>query len=594
MKYTFTLICGLMLLQATAQNGYWQQHVAYKMDVEMDVKKHQFHGNQTLVYTNNSADTLRKVYFHLYFNAFQPGSMMDVRSRSIKDPDKRVGERIANLKEDEVGFQRIVSMTQNGKPLAFQTIGTMLEVTLSAPILPGAKTTFVTDFNAQVPIQIRRSGRNNKEDIDYTMTQWYPKMAMYDADGWHLEQYVAREFYGNFGSFDVKITLPTNYTVGGTGVLQQATATADQATQTWHFMADRVHDFAWAADPDFVRKSFNLKNGTQINLYYNPKTANVANWERMQPDVTKFFELMNAKFGTYTYPQFSIIQGGDGGMEYPMCTMILGGGKDYEGFMGLFAHEAAHNWYYGMLATNEQRYPWMDEGFTTFAEHEALKVIFNEAGNNAHLKYYAQYKQFDSLGLLVPLTTPADWFEFNFQYGINSYGLGELFLMQMQYIVGDDAFWRGMKMYYNRWAFKHPKPEDFIRVMEDASGLQLDWFLIGFTQLTYTADYGIKEVNGSGPNASTIVLEKIGKRQMPVDVVVTLKSGDKLYYTIPVLDMYGSKNAKDYTPQAPWPWVEKEYNLTITAKPKQIVSIQLDPLQRSCDVQLLNNFWEKE
>jgi hypothetical protein len=604
MKHNFLFFTLTFLTIATnAQPGYWQQHVDYKMEVEVTPANHQYTGTQTLVYTNNSPDTLHQVFYHLYPNAFQPGSMMDVRSQNIPDPDRRIGKRIANLKENEIGYLRVNGLTQNGLPVFYDVQGTVLQAKLAQPILPGEKATFELQFIGQVPVQIRRSGRNNKEEIDYTMTQWYPKMAAYDRQGWHPDQYVGREFYGEFGTFDVKITLPANYVVGGTGVLQNPEVEnpealkgkkkiSQTAKKTWHFVAENVHDFAWAADPDFVHEQFTLPSGTQIHLYYNPKTARVENWQKSRPDIEKFFAFMAEKFGPYAYPQFSLIQGGDGGMEYPMCTMMLGSGKSYKGFFGLFVHEAAHNWFYGMLGSNEQRYPWMDEGFTSFAEEEAMNFIFKEGKYNAHLSGFGNYKMADSLGILEPLATPADYFERNMLYSLSAYSRGELFLMQLQYIVGEDASWRSMQKFYTLWHFKHPTPEDFLKVVEDESGLQLDWFYSRWVYTTKATDYAIKSTETMGPS-TRVILQNLGTRPMPVDVMVTLKNGSQQFYTIPLRSMYGAKEQAPYTNLPPWPWTNPTYELFVPFILEDIDSITLDPWQQSCDINTRNNHWVK-
>ena len=162
------------------------------MDIDFDVSNHQFTGTQKLNYYNNSPDTLGEVFYHLYFNAFQPNSMMDVRSRTILDPDPRVADRISKLSEEEIGYQRVIKLRMDGKPVDYEVVGTILEVDLPEPILPGSKVVFDMAFEAQVPLQIRRSGRDNKEGIDYSMTQWYPKMCEYDYQGWHANPYVGR------------------------------------------------------------------------------------------------------------------------------------------------------------------------------------------------------------------------------------------------------------------------------------------------------------------------------------------------------------------------------------------------------------------
>jgi len=216
---TLATLCLLgIFIPTKAQTDRWQQRVSYTMEVEMDEKKHQFEGSQKLVYTNNSPDTLNKVFYHLYFNAFQPNSMMDVRSRNLPDPDRRVRDRIFHLKEDEIGYQKVNSLKQDGKSISYDVEGTVLEVTLATPILPNSTVTFDMEFEAQVPKQIRRSGWKNSEGIEYSMAQWYPKLAEYDYKGWHAHPYIAREFYAPWGDFDVKITMDSKYVIAGTGV----------------------------------------------------------------------------------------------------------------------------------------------------------------------------------------------------------------------------------------------------------------------------------------------------------------------------------------------------------------------------------------
>ena len=313
-----TLFAGLGI---SVQAQYWQQSVDYTMDITMNVENHQYDGYQKVQYTNNSPDTLQKAYFHLYFNAFQPGSMMDVRSRTIKDPDRRVTDRIYGLGSDEVGFQEIRELTQNGMPLGWEVNGTVLKCTLAEPLLPGESTTFEMRWNAQVPKQIRRSGWNNKEGVEFTMTQWYPKLAEYDEDGWHPDQYVGREFYGVWGTFDVTVHIDKSYVLGGTGYLQnpedvgfgyggvKKVRLGRNELRTWHFKADRVHDFAFAADPDYKHVQLRIENGPLVHLLYDPKTANEANWIKIQDGYLQgYFDFMAQHFGKYPYEQFSLIQ----------------------------------------------------------------------------------------------------------------------------------------------------------------------------------------------------------------------------------------------------------------------------------------------
>ncbi|MDX5448919.1 MAG: M1 family metallopeptidase [Bacteroidota bacterium] len=608
MKRAFAgMVMTLMTVSISYAQENWQQSVEYTMDVTLDVRKHQFDGTQTLIYTNHSPDTLDQVFYHLYFNAFQPGSSMDIRSRTISDPDKRVGDRIQGLSADEIGYQRITKLTMNGQGTNYKVVGTVLQVELPEPLLPRSEATFEMEFNGQVPLQIRRSGRDNKEGIDYSMSQWYPKMAAYDEDGWHPDQYIAREFYAPFGSFDVTIHIDRDYKIGGTGTLVNAEEIGwnysddpelkrtKERLRSWHFKADRVHDFAWAADPEFTHLKTTLNSGMILHLIYGP-TAYEDNWLQLPEYADKFFTIMNRRFGKYPYPQFSVIQAGDGGMEYPMCTFVLGGGDDLKGFVGLFAHETAHNWYYGVLASNENRYPWMDEGFTTFAEEIAMAEMFQSKAIHPFLGTNQLFAYRMANDLMEPLSTPADHYDRNRGYSINSYGMGSLFLNQLRYVVGEEAFWKGMKMYFNQWKFNHPDPKDFIRVMERASGIQLDWYLIYFTELSKPIDYAIDKLEqDKGPQeGSVITLRRVGTFPMPVDVEVRLRNGNSVTYTIPLAMMYGTKKGDLLGAPEPWFWTNPIFELRVPYSPMEIKSAIIDPNAFTLDIDRENNLYTDE
>lgn len=598
----------ISFLSSQAQSGYWQQHVDYNIDIDMDTKTHQFTGTQKLVYTNNSPDTLKQVFYHLYYNAFQPGTMMAERTANLPDPDKRMKGKFHDLKVDEIGFQKVKTLTQNGQPLNFDVVGTILQVPLNTPLLPGSSDTFQMAFHAQIPLMIRRTGRHNSEGIDYTMTQWYPKMCAYDTDGWHPDQYLGREFYGVWGDFRVAITIDEDYVIGGTGVLKNPDAVNASngkpkrkrghkkkgSKKTWVFFAKQVHDFAWAADPDFRHHSFEIDGGPTVNLYYNPKTANTKNWQNCQDEITTYFNYMAEHFGPYAYPQFSLIQGGDGGMEYPMCTMMLGSGKGFKGFIGLFAHEASHNWYYGMLGSNEQRYQWMDEGFTSYAEAEALDYIFKANSPNPHFEAVTNYRAYVLAGGNATMTTPADHFDRKIDYTVNAYYKGEMFLMQLKYIVGKESFNRAMLAYYTKWRFKNPRPEDFMKIVEDESGLQLDWFYLYWTQLSRITDYAISSVEPNTPNGMILTLTNNGGRPMPVDIEVTFKNQMQKMYTIPLVSMYGYKPDEVFEALPDWPWTRKTYQVFLPLELEEIEAIQLDPYQESGDIFPANNRWVQD
>lgn len=578
---------------AYPQTDRWQQQVNYTMDINFDHVKHQFFGKQHLTYTNNSPDTLKKVFYHLYFNAFQPNSMMDVRSRTIKDPDRRVKDRIFHLKENEIGYHKIDSLTQNGKGLIYHVEGTVLEVELTEPIYPGETTKFYMEFHSQVPIQIRRSGRNNKEGIDYTMTQWYPKMAEYDYEGWHANPYVGREFHGVWGTFDVSINIDEKYVLGGTG--EATVGLVDQGKKNWVFHAENVHDFAWAADPDYQHDMVQVKNGPMLHFYYQADTL-AQQWKDIQPDVVRLFEIMSAKFGKYPYSQFSVIQGGDGGMEYPMCTMILGHGSK-KGTIGLIAHESFHNWYYGILGSNEFKYPWMDEGFTTYAEEMVLDSLWQTNHINPLLGSYKNYRYMAKNDWEEPMITPADFFQTNIAYGINSYSKGSVTVHQLSYVVGQKALDRAMKRYFNTWKFKHPNPTDFKRIVEKESGIELDWYFEHWLGTKNHIDYSISSVEkAEDVEQTTITLERKKPMPMPMDVLVTFKDGSQRLYYIPLSIMRGEKEAENKIDRVllpDWSWTHPTYKFNIDVKLKEIKTIQLDPSQRLADIKLKNNLYPK-
>jgi len=603
MRILATLLGIFSLNYLLAQSGQWQQRVEYSMEIDFDVQKHQFSGSQKLKYHNNSEDTLDRVFYHLYFNAFQPGSMMDVRSRTISDPDRRVQDRIWKLKDDEIGYHRIRSLKQEGRKVLFEVVGTILEVELARPIAPGKMTTLEMEFDSQVPVQIRRSGRNNKEGIAYSMTQWYPKLAEYDEEGWHADPYVSREFHGVWGEFEVEISIDSSYVVGGTGYLQNPQEIghgyADPSEPlkrpkkeklNWHFKADRVHDFAWAADPDYRHDIMETEKGPTIHFFYQKDTL-TENWDSLQTYVASTFEIMNNTFGKYPYEKYSIIQGGDGGMEYPMATLITGY-RSFKSLVYVSIHEIIHSWYQMVLATNESKYPWMDEGFTNYAEGVVANQIFDLNKLNPHEGDYDNYFALVERNWQEPLTTPSDHYSRNVTYGVSAYSKGAVFLHQLSYIVGRETFFDGMRKYYSQWKFKHPDPIDFKRVMEKVSGLELDWYFEYWIATTKTIDYGIKAV-WPGQGQTKVLLEKNGDMPMPIDLVVTLQDSSQVKYYIPLRIMRGEKKLDNREMKTrvmkDWPWTFPQYRLTIDYPIDQIRSIEIDPTRRMADIDRKNN-----
>lgn len=593
--------------QLQAQTARWQQKVKYEMDVTMDVVKNQYKGTQKLHYTNNSPDTLHQAFYHLFYNAFQPNSMMDVRSRTIADPDRRVGDRIFNLKPEEIGVLKVNALSLNGKAVDFVHEETILEVNLDEPILPGQTVIFDMEFEGQVPLQVRRAGRDNAEGVRYSMAQWYPKMAAYDSRGWHANPYIGREFYGNFGDFDVKITIDKSYTLGGTGYLRNANEighgyedagvkvpSTKGNTLTWHFYAPGVHDFVWAADPKYTHEKVKMDNGTMVHFLYVKSEKTEENWSKLKGYTVDVIKYMSDNFGEYPYKQFSVIQGGDGGMEYPMATLITGH-RNLRSLVGVTVHELIHMWYYGVLGFNEASEPWLDEGFTTWGTDVVMNAVFEKNEGFIQEGNYRSYFRLAQSGFEEPLTTHADHYNRNSAYGAATYTKGAVFVEQLSYIMGEENFRKGMKRMWNDWKFKHPTGHDVIRIMEKTSGLELDWYYDYFIASTKTIDYGVKSVEAEG-DQTKITLERIGMMPMPLDVVVTYQDGSQESIYLPMVIMRGEKPEEAGQPSramtVKWPWTNYTKEVMLSRPIGDVRSVEIDPSMRLADVERANNKFE--
>ena len=589
-------------------NTYYQQFADYKMEIDVDAKNYSYKGKQQVKYKNNSPDTLSVAYFHLYWNAFKPNSMMDQNVQNNgKEGDKRLQKngisRLASIPKKEEGAQNIRFIKQDGKNLTFEVQETILKVNLAKPILPNSSTTFEMEWDAVIPMQIRRAGRNNAEGVEMTMTQWYPKIAEYDYDGWATFDYLGREFHAPFANFDVKINIDKNYIIGAGGTLvnrkhmpgynTKSTAKPDAKGKiSWHWKAENMLDFAWAADPDFTVETTQVPDGPELFFVYQ-KSDKTQYWEPAKKYTVGFFELMNRQFGKYVYPSYAFVQGGDGGMEYGMCTMILGEAKSLERLVGLMFHEAAHSWYQQMLATNESMKPWLDEGFTSYAESLAMYELFDEKKTAPHpfASTIENYVKFTKTGREVPAVYLADHHKDGTAYSFASYVKGELFLVQLGYILGEDQLSKLMKTYYDIWKLKHPNNRDFMHLAQKISGMDLKWFEHYWINTTKTIDYAVGYMDEKGKK-SQLTLYNQGEVPMPIDLTITLKNGQKKHYHIPTnltrvwksKDRFGTFETVSY-----WPFTQKEYRLELPFAKSEIASVEIDESKRLADVNRDNN-----
>lgn len=612
-------LAALVLISAralAASGDYWQQHVHYTIDVTLIDSIHSLDGTLSVIYTNNSPDTLSRVYFHLYSNAFQYGSLMEERAKA---EDAWLQYRFEKLSPKEEGRYWINTVSVNDQPATFEITGTIMRVELARPLVPGASVTLSMPFREQIPLQTRRSGWMSEQGVQYSMAQWYPKIAEYDREGWQAQEYVSHEFYGVWGDFDVTLHMPSRFTVGSSGECQNPAEAGhgydriaqgekqgrDQAhigepgMTTWKFHASPVHDFAWVAD-EYIHDWKTWNDSVTIHSIYKPNVA--SGWQ----DVLKYTEFALATYsdlyGQWPYRNFSTTQAGDGGMEYPQLIMNTNGGA------GLIAHEAGHQWFYGMLGSNETREAFMDEGFTQYIASVEMQRQFGRYlgadANRSWLEWFVpmfdnksdNYRSYQSLaraGYEEPLVIPHDWA----REGVNA---GQVYmktlsgLNMLEYALGDSVFARGMKQYFADWHFRHPHLIDFQRVMERVSGTDLDWFFDEWFRSTRTIDYeavGVDSKQRGNAFETTVRLRNNQLAVMPVDLVLHYSDGSSEQATIPLSVNKGLEYHKPgssvYFPG--WDWPVREYTGTI-ATPKPVDWFEIDTSWRLQDLNWLNNY----
>ena len=596
-NYKFLFFALVFTLSINGQNS-WQQNANYKIYIDVDVKKNTFKGSQEVLYTNNSPDTLNKVFFHLYFNAFRPESDMAERLNNGDDNNRRFDVNIKDLEPHEYGQLKVNNLKQDGLNIDSFVSDTILEVTLTNPILPGESSLFTMNFNGQIPITIRRAGRDSPMGVKYSMAQWYPKISEYDYEGWNTAPYTGREFHGVWGDFDVTIKIDKDFIVAASGYIQETDPNNNKLgylsgkKRVWNFKAPKVHDFTWAADSEYIHDIYPGPNGVKLNFYYKNDPKIIANWKTLQPVTAELMDFFNNYIGEYPYKQYSVVQGGDGGMEYSMLT-LLNYGEELIPLISVTSHELAHAWFQGVLATNEMNHAWMDEGSASYFGELAESHVFNIDFHPIFTERpYQDYISLATSGQEMPLATNANRFKFNRAYEDAAYDKGFVFLSQLNYIIGEKAFEKTIKNYFDKYKFTHPLPNDLRRVAEQSSGILLNWYLTDWTQTTNQIDYAIKNVE-SRKKKSVITLERIGLMPMPLEILVTYKDGNEEFYYIPISLMRGEKSKPEYADKwiqlEDWSWAYKKYEFEINSKMESIKSIDINPTGLLADVDTSNN-----
>ena len=522
---------------------YWQQRVDYEILAELDPANHTLTGTETIRYRNNSPDTLKLFYLHLYPNAYR-----DKSSQLIRDYMKGTLWFIVGLPKSWRGWMDVTSLGADGGEIPFTVDGTILRAELPEPLPPGGETTIEVAFTEKIRPVLGRAGYKGSH---YTMAQWYPKMAVYDALGWHDDQFRMGEFYGEFGTFDVHITLPEEYVIAATGVPVSgdpgwerrggvsggpgghpggrpnpgAAAEAAGGSKTVHFRAERVHDFAWAADPAFVVQDTML-NDVKVMSVYRP-------WRRTWADsvlthTIRSLEWLEEIAGPYPYPQITVVECPiHGGMEYPM--MAMNGYSDE----GLVLHEVGHSYFYGALANDERREAWLDEGLTQFQTlwyMEERYGHFGKDGSGKRTIWEGLSKPIIDLhraGYAERVATPVHEFENGYNQMI--YIKAPLFLNALRYTLGEETFRECLRTFFDRWKFKHVDEYAFLSVCEEVSGRDLGEIFRQWLHTTKNCDYRVNrfDVKPEGDQfRATVEIERKGEMMMPLTLAFRLKNGN--------------------------------------------------------------------
>lgn len=594
--------------------AYWQQRCDYIINAVLDTEADAVRSSMTIRYTNNSPHELEYLWINLEQNLFQ----LD----SIGSQSRTPGSVMKMLEYDFDGGYRISNIKSSGADLPMKVYDTLGKIDLDQPIQPGQVFEFSFDFEFNVPPALRRMGMETVEDGKiYELAQWFPQVCKYDdVNGWNTLPYLGSgEFYTDFGSYDVSITVPRSYLVSASGMLtnpeqvltqeqrnrlgqadmsdepiwivtkdeigSDSTRPAGSGPMTWRFQIDDARTFAWAASDAFMwdacKATITDENGMDKNIRCQslfPKEAEV--WGNDDPDggstryIKHSIEFYSDWLGAYPYPVMSNINGPEGGMEYP-GIIFCGARTNPEGLFGVTDHEIGHNWFPMMVNSDERRYMWQDEGFNTFIN------IYSKAawyGKDPDIKrHMEQTVEVCSALNAQPIAMNPDraWPRWvgRLMYRKTGYGL---YLLR-EFILGEERFDDAFAQYIEWWVFKHPQPSDFFRTIEDAAGVDLAWFWRSWFMEPAALDLAIVDVAQSGDGAAIVVLDSLGDMVMPVPMHIQYADGSSEDRTLPV-EIWG---------------VTTRWNAGITTGGREIESIMIDREQMLPDVDRSNNEWTR-
>ncbi len=607
-------------------DGYWQQDVHYKIKATLDEKTDILYGEEELTYWNNSPHSLPFVYFHLYQNAFQPDSYYD----------RLAAETSRKLKFGKYGNQQlgtvVESITVNNINLKTELDNTILKVYLQEPLKSGDSISFKIKFKTHFEIKgnWRRMSLFNVHSFKhYNGVHWYPRITVYDRKfGWTTDQHFGKEFYGDFGTYDIELTLANNFILDGTGYLVNRKEVLPDdlrkkldisnfkykpwgetpsviipydstKTKTWIFHAENVHDFAFTADPTYRIGEVEWNGIKAIALVQEPHAVG---WQNAAEIAMKIIKMFSESIGPYAYHKI-IVADARQGMEYPMLT--LDGGMDPY-YKYVFVHEIGHNWFFGQVGSNETYRAVLDEGFTQFLTVWALDKFIEQGEALAfpepskyidkHKKKFSCVYKYAYLPYLkkairnedLPLNTHSDVFESWQQYR-QVYYKGSTMLYNLQYVLGDSLFNKAMQYYFDKWKFCHPYLPDFRNAFIEYTQVDLNWFFDQWLETSKHIDYAVKSVKKlSKEDDYIITFERKGEMQMPVDFQVSAKDGKKYQFHIPNTWFVKQSQAKVLPKWFGWNKLQPTYKAEINI-PSGIKNVQIAPSYRLADINLLNN-----
>jgi hypothetical protein len=603
--------------------SYWQQRTDYNITADLNAEKKILSGKGTIIYYNNSPDTLKTIVWHLYQNIFR------------KDSSPRKNDEQSTRAYSVTKGIDIESVVINGTTSELKIDETIMETPLTTPLLPTSSVTINIVWNYEIPKDADL--RTGSDGNDFGICQWYPQIAVYDdIKGWDKTQYLGiAEFYTEYGNWNVELTVPKNFIIASTGTLMNPidvltasqlqrfnSLTKDSTTRiilpeeieststqinkesaVWKFSAENIRDFAWAASPNFVWDGTMTNDGVRINAFYHPDLfstsvpllmGDASNWDEGAAMAKHAIEHFSKNFGKYIYPQATVVSGPVVGMEYPMMVFVESGNAVLNLMYYTLAHELGHEWYPMMIGNNETNYPFMDEGFNTYITATAVEDRYGSNGmlhedfvkeyswmhlpeTNARLfeqRMYLMSARADNEATIMshPYLIP------NSQYGVMAYQKPATVLVMLEDLIGKETFSAAMNEYYKRWIFKHPYPADFFNTIEDVSGLDLDWFWNQWFDQTWKLDLAVVDVRNEKKNGkitSTIVLESKEQAVMPATLRLTFADGT-------TRDVRFSENVWDRGRRA---------EIIFDTLSSEIKNVTIDPEMKLADVDRLNNSW---